>query len=80
MKKIIISLIVVLTTMTACAQNQANSNSSTSSTTTEDIVVYKLFPTTNMWTFIKLNTRNGQMWQVQYSMDAEKRGIIDILN
>lgn len=26
-----------------------------------------------MWTFIKLNTRNGQMWQVQYSMKTEGR-------
>jgi hypothetical protein len=31
-------------------------------------VPYRLFATQNMWTFIKLNTRNGQLWQVQYSM------------
>ena len=38
-----------------------------------DNVVYRLFPTDNMWTFIKLNTRNGQMWQVQYSLKMENR-------
>jgi len=35
--------------------------------------VYNLYPTENYYTFIKLNTRNGTMWQVQYNMDDEKR-------
>lgn len=26
-----------------------------------------------MWTFLKLNTATGQIWQVQYSMDDNKR-------
>lgn len=30
--------------------------------------VYRLYPTQNMWTFIKLNTATGQLWQVQYSV------------
>lgn len=34
---------------------------------------YKLYPTTNMWTFLKLNTATGQIWQVQYSIDDNKR-------
>lgn len=34
---------------------------------TDSNVVYRLFSTRNMYTFIKLNTRNGQMWQVQWS-------------
>lgn len=29
-------------------------------------VPYRLFPTKNAWTFIKLDTRNGRMWQVQW--------------
>jgi len=66
MKKILISLVVVLATMTVFAQNQTN----TTSTVSPDIdIVYRLFPTQNRWTFIKLNTRNGQMWQVQYSLE-----------
>ena len=32
---------------------------------------FKLYPTENMWTFIKLDTRNGKMWQVQYSVKGE---------
>lgn len=38
----------------------------------QENVVYKLFPTTNMWNFIKLDTRNGKMWQVQYSIKDEE--------
>ena len=32
---------------------------------TDSTAVYKLFPTQNLFTFIKLNTRNGQMWQIE---------------
>lgn len=35
--------------------------------------VYKLYPTSNMWTFIKLNTRNGKLWQVQYDVRGDNR-------
>ena len=34
---------------------------------------YQLFPTQNMWTFIKLNTRDGRMWQVQYDVKGSER-------
>jgi len=34
---------------------------------------YKLYPTQNMWTFLELETYTGRIWQVQYSMDANKR-------
>lgn len=34
----------------------------------QDGAVYKLFPTSNMWTFLKLDTRNGRIWQVQFSV------------
>ena len=33
---------------------------------------YELYPTTNRWTFIKLDTRNGRMWQVQYSIESDE--------
>ena len=36
-------------------------------------VAYKLYPTHNIWTFIKLDTRNGKMTQVQYSIEDDKR-------
>lgn len=28
---------------------------------------YQLYPTQNRWTFLKLNTTNGEIWIVQYS-------------
>jgi hypothetical protein len=36
-------------------------------------VPFRLYPTQNIWTFIKLDTRNGKMWQVQFSMKTEGR-------
>lgn len=33
---------------------------------------YKLYPTQNMWTFLKLDTRTGRIWQVQYSLKGSK--------
>lgn len=34
---------------------------------------FRLFPTQNLWTFIKLDTRNGKMWQVQYDTEGNNR-------
>lgn len=34
---------------------------------------FKLFPTQNTWTFLKLDTMTGQIWQVQYSVDKSPR-------
>mgnify|MGYP003292626306 CR=1 FL=1 len=28
-----------------------------------------MFPTHNIWTFLKLDTRNGRIWQVQFSVE-----------
>jgi len=39
----------------------------------DDDIIYRLFPTQNMWNFIKLNTRNGQMWQIQYGSKESDR-------
>ena len=33
---------------------------------------FKLFSTQNMWTFIKLDTQTGLMWQVQYSVNEDE--------
>ena len=75
MKKLVISLIVVLITMTSFAQTQVKNNQGASNDNNQkyEAVIYRLFPTTNMWTFIKLNTRNGQMWQVQYDATGSNR-------
>lgn len=31
---------------------------------------YVLYPTKNIWTFLKLDTSNGKVWQVQYSVEG----------
>lgn len=36
-----------------------------------DVPIYKLFPTQNYWTFIKLDTRNGKMWQVHFTISND---------
>ncbi len=71
MKRIVFSLIIGLASITAFGQNTSDvpiQNISTDST-----VVYRLFATRNMYTFIKLNTRNGQMWQVQWGTESKYR-------
>ena len=34
-------------------------------------VRYRLFPTQNVWTFLKLDTMTGQIWQVQFSVKGD---------
>ncbi|WP_373708200.1 hypothetical protein [Kaistella sp.] len=33
--------------------------------------LYRLYPTQNIWNFIKLNTSNGQMWQLQFDIGSK---------
>jgi hypothetical protein len=82
MRKFIISLICVLvvtTTYTKAYSNKLEGATIDStlnenvSAQNQDAVIYRLFPTQNMWTFIKLNTRNGQMWQVQFDVAGDNR-------
>lgn len=37
---------------------------------------FKLYPTQNMYTFLLLDTINGRTWQVQWSFDEDRRGIV----
>ena len=76
MKKIMISLMLVIATLTSFSQNQADKDTGISNENKQidkTTFVYKLYPTTNIWTFIKLNTRNGKLWQVQYNTEEDKR-------
>lgn len=72
MKKIVLYLIFSLSTISLIAQTESKQNNNVTGQII-NLVSYRLFPTQNMWTFIKLNTRNGQMWQVLYSMKSEGR-------
>lgn len=37
---------------------------------------YKLYPTKNMWIFLKLDTRTGAVWMVQYSVSEDQPRMI----
>ena len=68
---IIVALIAVLT----FAQTQTKKNESAPiKTQIVDDPVYQLHSTQNMWTFIKLDTRNGKMWQIQFDVSGDNRG------
>lgn len=56
---------------TLSAQNVTDS--ATVVRSVNEVARYKLYPTTNMWTFLKLDTRNGRIWQVQWSFEEDKR-------
>lgn len=66
MRTFFMTSIFALTTMLTFAQS--TSQPPIQSISTDSTVVYRLFATNNIYNFIKLNTRNGQMWQVQWSL------------
>ena len=70
MKKIVFSIIIGFASVTAFAQ-KSTSEAPIQNISTDSSVVYRLFATRNMYTFIKLNTRNGQMWQVQWGKESK---------
>jgi hypothetical protein len=72
MKKIILPLFFAAVTYASFAQTDKKP---TDISMGQQIipVPFRLFPTQNIWTFIKLDTRNGKMWQVQFSMKSEGR-------
>ncbi len=77
MKHIFTSIILALTISESFAQVEKKQNDN-NSTQCSNAVPYRLFPTQNMWNFIKLNTRNGQMWQVQFGMASDSRFISNL--
>jgi len=77
MMKIILSIIIALNTMHSFAQTDRKQNDNISAQN-NNVVTYRLFPTQNMWNFIKLNTRNGQMWQVQFDLTGDSRFVTNL--
>ncbi|QIL38327.1 hypothetical protein G7074_02950 [Pedobacter sp. HDW13] len=71
MKSIFIFLTLGLLSIAASAQS--TSEPPVQNISPDSTVVYRLFSTRNMYTFIKLNTRNGQMWQVQWGTESKYR-------
>ena len=71
MKKTILIVIITLSASISLAQSELEKNME--SENNSSAVTYRLFPTQNMWNFIKLNTRTGQIWQVQFDVNEDNR-------
>ncbi len=69
MKRIVFFLFIGLTSITAFAQSEVPIQN----ISTDSSVEYRLFATRNMYTFLKLNTRNGKIWQVQWGTESKYR-------
>lgn len=41
-----------------------------------DMERYELYPTQNMWIFLKLDTATGRIWMVQYSLNENRMEVI----
>ena len=77
MKRIILVSIIALFALASCKQEQRPVGKQE----VKENVRYRLFPTENMWTFLKLDTRNGLIWQVQYTIkDDSFRGEVELNN
>lgn len=42
------------------------------------VAPYRLYRTGNIWTFIKLETATGKMWQVQFDVEGDARGTVEL--
>jgi hypothetical protein len=42
------------------------------------IAQYRLFRTNNIWTFIKLDTITGKMWIIQFDIEGDDRGSVEL--
>jgi len=59
---------------------QSTSEAPIQNISTDSNVTYRLFSTRNMYTFIKLDTRNGQMWQVQWGTKGSEYRFVNTLS
>lgn len=67
------SLIIAILLFAFSAQGQEKQSTTILQKQISENAVYQLFPTPNMYTFIKLDTRNGRMWQIQWGTDVKYR-------
>ena len=80
MKTRFFTLAFVLFTTISFGQTQTKPTNTVQQKRISENAIYQLFPTQNYWTFIKLDTRNGRMWQVHFSVkDDENTGVL-VLN
>ena len=73
MRNIFIILFTLLCVATSCSKVDKKTQNE-SKQEVNDGARYELYSTQNIWTFLKLDTRTGRIWQVQYSLEEGKRG------
>lgn len=71
MKTRFFTLAFVLFTIISFGQNQLKTTNTVQQKQISENAIYQLFPTDNYWTFIKLDTRNGKMWQVHFTISDD---------
>ena len=75
MKTKFITLTFVLFAIVSFSQTHTKPTSTVQQKQASENTIYQLFATKNYWTFIKLDTRNGKMWQVHFKVgDDGNRG------
>lgn len=77
MKKYILLGLILLFLFMSCNQDK-DKNAQPAKQEIKENVRYKMFPTENIWTFLKLDTMSGKIWQVQYSINEGYRGEVEL--
>ncbi|WP_208326825.1 hypothetical protein [Flavobacterium sp. 270] len=71
-KNFMLIILGILSVLSLQGQTQQNSASIIKQIDKQvESPIYRLFSTDNYWTFIKLDTRNGKMWQVHFTISQE---------
>lgn len=73
MKKLFFFAAFAILFASAFAQSATSHDIRRFEVTQETKVPFRLYPTSNNWNFLKLNTCTGQIWAVQYSVDEKSR-------
>lgn len=75
MKETLLSLLVIAFILSSCVQKEQTEDVSVTLPKQEYIEVptFKLYPTENMWNFLKLNTATGQISIIQYTVNEDHK-------
>lgn len=74
MKKLLLFCVVAFATLTLWGQSPTEVNLLSGSTLSPDAnVAYRLFPTQYAWSFLKLDTRNGRVWKIDYATSRNEQ-------
>ena len=72
MKKLVTKLNFVIAVMSLLFTSFVLAEADFTQPTQNANAPYRLFNTKNMYNFLKLDTRSGQIWQVQWGSDVER--------